>query len=140
MVQALTEVMTPAPRCLDSSDTAADAARLMREDDIGDVFVCVDGRLHGIVTDRDLVVRALADAQRDPRQVRLADISSTDLTVLAPDDTVDEAVELMRERAIRRLPICENGRPVGVVSIGDLAIARDSASALADISMAPANA
>jgi CBS domain-containing protein len=138
MVQLLREVMTPAPRCLDPSDTVAAAATMMRDDDIGDVFVCIGGRLTGIVTDRDLVVRGLADGG-DPRQVKLGDIASKDLAMLAPDDTVEDAVAVMRERAIRRLPICEQGRPLGVVSIGDLAIERDSASALADISAAPAN-
>jgi CBS domain-containing protein len=138
MVQLLREVMTPAPRCLDPSDTVATAATMMRDDDIGDVFVCIGGRLTGIVTDRDLVVRGLADGG-DPRQVKLGDIASKDLAMLAPDDTVEDAVAVMRERAIRRLPICEQGRPLGVVSIGDLAIERDSASALADISAAPAN-
>jgi CBS domain-containing protein len=139
MVQQMVEVMTPAPRCLEGSATVADAARMMREEDIGDVFVCEAGRLVGIVTDRDLVVRALADGHADPGQMRLADIASKEVIWIGPDDSVEEAVFLMRDNAIRRIPVCEAGRPVGVVSIGDLAIERDSASALADISAAPAN-
>jgi CBS domain-containing protein len=139
MVQRLSEVMTTAPACLDPSDTVVEAARMMREEGIGDVFVCTDGRLTGIVTDRDLVVRALADGGGDPREVTLGEIASEGLVMLEPDDTAETAVILMRARAIRRLPVCEEGRPVGVISIGDLAIERDSDSALADISSAPAN-
>jgi CBS domain-containing protein len=111
----------------------------MRANDIGDVIVVDDnGKLTGIVTDRDIVVRVVAEG-RDPRATRLGDIASRELTVLAPDDPVERAVELMRERAIRRLPVVEQGKPVGIVSIGDLALDRDPDSALADISAAPPN-
>jgi CBS domain-containing protein len=139
MVQRLGEVMTPSPRCLDTNDTVADAAQMMREEDIGDVFVCAEGRLTGIVTDRDLVVRALADGTGDPGQVKLGEIASTALTALAPDDSVEDAIAVMRELAIRRIPVCEDARPLGVVTIGDLAIERDASSPLANISAAPAN-
>lgn len=139
MDQRINEVMTPAPRCLEVDDTVADAARVMRMDNIGDVLVCSDGRLVGIVTDRDLVVRALAEDSGDPRARRLADVCSRSLTMVSSQDLVDDAITLMRERAIRRIPVVDNGHPVGVVSIGDLAIERDGTSALADISAAPAN-
>jgi len=140
MTQLLSEVMTVAPRCLDASDTVAEAATMMCEESIGDVFVCKHGRLTGIVTDRDLVVRAIAGSDKDPRHMRLAEVASTEIVMLSPDDSVDEAIALMRTYAIRRIPVCEAGRPVGVVSIGDLAIKRDWDSALAEISAAPANA
>ena len=139
MVERLREVMTAAPRCLSPTDTVGEAARMMRDENIGDVLVCVDDRLTGIVTDRDLVVRALAEQAGDPRQTRLGDIASKELVMLSPDDSVEEAVALMRGHAIRRIPVCENGRPVGVVALGDLAVERDWDSALADISAAPAN-
>jgi CBS domain-containing protein len=110
----------------------------MRDGNIGDIIVLEEGSVSGIVTDRDIVVRVIADG-RDPGQVPLRDICSTDLTLLSPTDKVSDAVRLMRERAIRRLPVVQEGRPVGVVSIGDLAMERDERSALADISAAPPN-
>jgi len=92
----------------------------------------------GLVTDRDLVVRALAEG-RDSATTKLGDICSKDLVVLSPGDSVDDAVRVMRERAVRRIPVVEEGRAVGIISIGDLAIERDADSALADISVAPPN-
>src|SRR6266508_182244 len=96
-------------------------------------------KVYGIVTDRDIVVRGIAEGL-DPRTNTLDDICSRTLTTVSPDDSIDTAVSLMREKAIRRLPVVKRGRPVGIVSIGDLAIERDSHSALADVSAAPPNA
>jgi CBS domain-containing protein len=92
----------------------------------------------GIVTDRDIVVRGVADG-RDPNTVQLGDVLSGDLTAVSPNDSVDHAVQLMRQKAIRRLPVVEAGRPVGIVSLGDLAMERDEGSVLADISEEPPN-
>ena len=138
MAQTLSAVMTRTPNTLDKTATVRDAAKLMRDEGIGDVIVCNDGQIAGIVTDRDITVRAVADG-KDPASTKLGDICSGNPVCLSPDDTVDDAVRLMRDRAIRRLPVVENKRPVGVVSIGDLAVERDNDSALADISAAPAN-
>lgn len=91
------------------------------------------------MTDRDIVVRGIAEGL-DPRTNTLDDICSRTLTTVSPDDSIDTAVSLMREKAIRRLPVVKRGRPVGIVSIGDLAIERDRDSALADVSAAPPNA
>jgi CBS domain-containing protein len=91
----------------------------------------------GIATDR-IVVRGIADG-RDPRSTSLGDICSRDLATLSPDDQFGTAVRLMRERAIRRLPVVEAGRPVGILTIGDLAVQEDRGSALADVSAAPPN-
>jgi CBS domain-containing protein len=110
----------------------------MREADSGAILVTEEGRLRGLVTDRDIVVRAIADG-RDPAQVQVREICSSDLQALAPEDDVERAVQVMRERHVRRIPIVEDDHPVGIVSIGDLALARDERSALADISGAPAN-
>lgn len=138
MAQTLKDLMTPNPLTV-SRDTSVDrAARHMRDDGIGDVIVTDGGTVCGIVTDRDIVVRAIAEG-RDPAKTTVGEICSGDLATLSPDAGVEEAVTLMRERALRRLPIIEDGRPVGVVSIGDLAIERDEQSALADISAAPPN-
>jgi CBS domain-containing protein len=137
MRQTIRDVMTPDPVTLPATTPLEEAARCMRDREIGDVLVSDDGSLCGVVTDRDIVVRGLADGRAS---ARLGDICSRDLVSLSPDDGVDEAVRLMRQRrAIRRLPIVENGRAVGLVSIGDLAIERDADSALADISAAAPN-
>ena len=138
MAQTLKDLMTPNPRTVSRDTPVEQAARHMRDDGIGDVIVTDGDSLCGIVTDRDIVVRAIAEG-RDPTTTTVGDICSSDLVTLSPDAGVDEAVTLMRERALRRLPVVENGRPVGVASIGDLAIERDEDSALADISAAPPN-
>ena len=136
--RSIRDVMTPAPRGVDSGDSVVQAARAMRDHDIGDVLVTENGRLVGVVTDRDLVIRALADG-REPSRTTVGEVCSRELSVLGPEDSVDQAVDLMRRGAIRRLPIVEDGRPVGIVSLGDLARARDPESALGGISEAPPN-
>ncbi len=134
----LREVMTPNPTIYSATTSIADAARAMRDTNVGDVLVERDGALCGIVTDRDIVVRAVAE-DRNPSDARLGDICSRELTTLAPTDDVEDAVRVMRDKALRRLPICDGDQPVGVVSLGDLAIERDPDSALAAISTAPPN-
>jgi len=114
------------------------AARKMRDAGIGDVLVVEDGRLRGVATDRDLVVRGVAEG-RDPEQTPVRAVCSTTLVSIGPDDDVERAVILMRRNALRRLPVTEDGRPVGILSLGDLAIERDRESALADISAARPN-
>jgi CBS domain-containing protein len=138
MAQTIRDVMTADPVCIEPSDSAAEAARKMREVDSGAILVTEEGRLRGLVTDRDIVVRAVAEG-RDPAQVEVREICSGELQALSPDDDVDRAVQLMRDRHVRRIPIVDGERPVGIVSIGDLALARDERSALADISGAPGN-
>jgi CBS domain-containing protein len=130
--------MTPNPITVPSPATAWDAARLMKEQGIGDVLVVEGDRLAGIVTDRDLVVRVMAEG-REPVATPVGEIASDEIKSVSPDDPVDHAVGLMREAALRRLPVTQNGYVVGVVSIGDLAVEREPGSALADISAAPPN-
>lgn len=134
----LSEVMTPNPVVLPAKATVLDAAREMQSSDIGDVLVLDGESVCGIITDRDLVVRALAE-ELDPLNTRLADICTRDVVSLTPTDTVGDAVQLMREHAIRRLVVLDGQKPVGVVSIGDLAIEANGESALADISAAEPN-
>ena len=139
MAERIRDVMTTNPETLPESTTVREAAEAMRANDIGDVVVVDDnGQLSGILTDRDIVVRVVAEG-RDPRATRIGDIASRDLTAVSPDDPVDRAVQLMRDKAIRRLPAVDKGKPVGIVSIGDLALDRDPGSALAEISAAPPN-
>jgi len=130
--------MTSNPVICPVSSTVVDAARAMRDRDVGNVLVTAGDELRGIVTDRDLVVRGIAEGG-DISGTTLDHLISDDLVTVRPDDDVQQAVTLMRERSIRRLPVVDQGRPVGVVSIGDLAIERDSDSALADISAAQPN-
>jgi CBS domain-containing protein len=131
--------MTPHPTTASSSMSLVEAARTMRDAGIGDVIVVEGEEVRGVLTDRDIVVRAVAEG-RDPVRTRVGEIMSRELTTVAPDDEVETAIKLMREKAIRRLPVLERGRPIGVLSLGDLAIARDPASVLGTISAAPPNA
>jgi CBS domain-containing protein len=138
MKQNIGEVMTPNPKTLAQTATIMEAACAMRDNDIGDVVVLDIGRLCGILTDRDIVVRALA-AGCDPNRTSVGEICSRALVTLAPDDSTGQAVRVMREHAIRRLPIEDRGRVVGIVTLGDVAVDADRRSALADISAAPPN-
>ncbi|MGH7367039.1 MAG: CBS domain-containing protein [Candidatus Rokuibacteriota bacterium] len=132
------DVMSPRPVALSTEATVAEAAEVMRQQDIGDVVVVEEDRLYGILTDRDIVIRALAQG-RDPSRTRIGDICSRELTTVSPDDGVGHAVRLMREKAIRRLPVEEDGQVIGMLTIGDVAVERDARSALGNISAAPPN-
>ncbi|MCA1830835.1 MAG: CBS domain-containing protein, partial [Actinobacteria bacterium] len=92
----------------------------------------------GIVTDRDIAVRAVATGG-DPKSMKIGEICSSDIVTVTPQDDDKKAVRLMRERAVRRLPVVDGKKAVGVVSIGDLALEKDPSSALADISASPPN-
>jgi CBS domain-containing protein len=139
MTQSIREIMTKDPVTLSQNSTIIEAARAMREADAGPILVTDDSEaLFGIVTDRDIVVRAVAEEQ-DPTSMKLSEIATRGLNTLSPDDSVEDAIRLMRDNDIRRIPIVESNRPVGIVSIGDLAIERDEHSVLADISSEPPN-
>jgi CBS domain-containing protein len=138
MAQSIREVMTPDPRTIRADATLEDAAREMSRDDIGAVLVEENGSLAGILTDRDIVVRAIAE-HRDPSSTRVRDVASRDVEALTVDQSVDDAIRIVRQKNVRRIPVVQDGRPAGIVSIGDLAIERDTESALADISSEPAN-
>jgi CBS domain-containing protein len=135
MAQTVEEIMTRDPRTVGSSDTIVDAARVMRDADIGDVVVMEDGQVSGILTDRDIVVRALAEG-RDAESTTVGDVCTTGVETVDPSASVDDTLRTMREHDIRRLPVTKNGRPVGIVSLGDLAVEREPDSTLADISAA----
>ena len=138
MAQSIREVMTKDPITLTPDSSVVDAAKAMRDADVGPALIAVDGGLQGIVTDRDLAVRVVAEG-RDPSSTKVSEIASTGLATLTPDDSVEDAIKIIREQKVRRIPIVENNRPVGIVAIGDLAVERDSDSALADISAADPN-
>lgn len=119
--------------------TLLQVARIMRDQRIGDVLVTdPDGALCGIVTDRDIVVRAVA-AGLPLDRTQASEICSSDLVHVDESASVEDCVAIMREHAIRRVPVVADARPVGIVSIGDLARLQDPHSALAQISAAMAN-
>ncbi|WP_141583381.1 CBS domain-containing protein [Actinomadura sp. WMMA1423] len=138
MALKVNEVMTPAPVVVAPDTNLVEVGDLMRRHGIGDVLVVHEGRLRGLVTDRDIVVRAVAE-HRDMSGTAVADICSTKLITISPGADADEAVRLMRAHAVRRLPVVDGDRPIGMLSIGDLAVQRDDRSALADISAEPPN-
>ncbi len=131
----LRDVMTPNPQTLSPEASIRDAARLMRDNDTGAVPVVENGRPLGIVTDRDIVVRAVAEGDLN-RRVR--DVVTDELVTGTPEMSTNEAAELMGRHQIRRLPVVENDRLVGIVSLGDIAVKtgdeKRSGDALQDIS------
>jgi CBS domain-containing protein len=135
MPRTVEEIMTINPRTVDIGDTVVDAGRVMRDSDIGDVVVIEDGQITGILTDRDIVVRAVADGL-DAESTTVGEVCTTGVKAIEPEASVDDALRMMREHDIRRLPVAKHGRPVGIVSLGDLAVERAPDSTLADISAA----
>src|SRR3954452_4953634 len=138
MADTVRDIVKGDPVTVEASATVEDAAKLMAENDIGNVLCVENGEVKGIVTDRDIVVRVLAKGDGADASVREA--ATTDLETISPDTSIDEAIKKMEQGNIRRLPVVEDdGKPVGVISLGDLAQARDRDSALADISAASPN-
>src|ERR1700730_9481679 len=131
------DVMTPGPIGVDYHQSIGTAARTMRDWGVGAVLVVSDEALFGLVTDRDLVVRAVAEAKGPDEPV--GPLSSGDLIGVDADAEAGEAARLMRENAVRRLPVIEDGQVAGMVSLGDLALQDDRASALAEVSKVPVN-
>jgi CBS domain-containing protein len=139
MAQKVSDIMTTAPVMIRPSQSVSDAARAMRDNGIGAVLVADNGELLGIASDRDIVVRAVADG-KDPARTPVAEVCSADLVTATPSEDAGDAVRRMREHGVRRIPVVEGGnRPVGILSLGDMAIERDERSALADISVQTPN-
>ena len=139
MAQHIRELMTPDPVSMPGTASVHEAARAMRDADIGDVIVIEHHQVCGIITDRDIAVRVVAEA-KDPATTTLADICSHSLLTVKSTDSVEHAVRLMRTHTVRRLPVVEEGKAVGIVSLGDLAVERDPDSVLGEISAAPPDA
>ena len=137
MADTIRDVMTGDPKTVEASATVQEAAQVMDSSDVGAVLVVENGEVQGIVTDRDIAVRVVAKGEGPDCSVREA--CSTGLETLSPDDSIDDAISKMKKADVRRLPIVDDGKPAGIVSLGDLAIATDSDSALADISEASPN-
>ena len=132
------DLMNPSVVSIAPGESAALAARLLSRHNIGSLPVCgEEGGLRGIVTDRDIVTRCVA-AEEDPAQVKVRDIMTRNCAVVSPDDDAREATRLMAARQVRRLPVLEGGKVVGMVSLGDLAKCRqfdmEASKALSEIS------
>lgn len=137
-MHTLNDVMTRNPETVDASTSLNEAAAIMAEANVGDVIVMDNDRIHGILTDRDIVVRALAEG-RDPADASCGQIDSTELKTLGPDASVDDALALMGDNAIRRLIVEQNGKPLGIVSLGDLSDLSQSRQTLENVSAASPN-
>jgi CBS domain-containing protein len=137
MAQTINEVMTHDPITVEPDTPIAQVARRMKDDDTGAILVTENGNLAGIVTDRDIVVRAIAEGA-DP-DTPIGNFMTRDPKTVTPDSPVDDAIRIARDDDVRRVPVVQDGRPVGIVSLGDLAMERDQDSALADISAASQN-
>ena len=117
----IADVMTPDPQTVRSGDTLQSAAQLMDELNVGVLPVVDSGELIGILTDRDIVIRSTSAGQ-DPSTAKVSDAMTTDAQTLQEDASVEEAVEIMEEHQLRRVPVVNGaGRLVGIVSLGDLA-------------------
>lgn len=136
MPETVRDIMARNPVVLTPDTSIQQAAQQMRDSDIGNIIVGSGDDLQGIVTDRDIVIRAVADGRTD---ATVGDIASGNVATIEPDRPADDAAKIMREQNVRRVPVVENGNPIGIVSIGDLAIQLDDDSALADISAASGN-
>jgi signal-transduction protein with cAMP-binding, CBS, and nucleotidyltransferase domain len=132
MAARVRDVMTTGPIGVDYYQSIGEAARTMRDWGVGAVLVVSDESLYGLVTDRDLVVRAVAEARGADEPV--GPLSSGNLIGVDADADVREAMRLMREHAVRRLPVLENGQVAGIVSLGDLAMLDEPALSFAQLS------
>ena len=115
------EMMTDNPEHVDRDATVQDAAKVMSELNVGAVPVVSGGRVEGIVTDRDITVRVIAESRR-PGEVRVHEIASSDPVTVSPNTDMGEAAQLMAQHQVRRLPVVENGQLVGMLSLGDLSV------------------
>lgn len=120
------EVMSIDPATVAPSTPVAEAARLLKHHDVGSLPVVESGRLTGIVTDRDIVLRVIAE-QRDPAAVTVADIASSAPATVRPDQQLDDALRVMAKQQVRRLPVVEHDRVVGILAQADMATAADDA-------------
>ena len=138
MAGSIDNVMSKDVATVEADANLTDAARLMRDRDIGDVVVTDQGKVTGVVTDRDITIRATADGA-EPGSTEVREVMSEDVATVSPDQSVDDALELMRKRAVRRVVVTDNGDLAGIVSLGDLASKHDEGDALEEISEAKPN-
>ena len=121
MAKSVRDVMTPAVRAVSPAQSLVEAAEVMKGEDVGSVPVVEEGRLAGILTDRDIVTRAVAE-RRDPQTVRVDEVASPQPVTVEPEQDLDEALALMARHQVRRLPVVEEGRLVGMLAQADVAL------------------
>jgi CBS domain-containing protein len=121
MAKNVRDVMTPTIQTVSPSQSLAEAAEVMKGEDVGSVPVVEEGRLAGILTDRDIVMRAVAE-RRDPQAVKVDEVASRELVTVEPEQDLDEALALMARHQVRRLPVVERGRLVGMLAQADVAL------------------
>jgi len=114
------ELMTQDPATVDSGATLGEVATLMKQQDCGSIPVVEDGRLVGIVTDRDIVIRAVA-AGKDPKTLRVNEVMSADPVTVGPNESIKDAEKVMADRQIRRLPVVDDGKLVGILVTAQIA-------------------
>jgi CBS domain-containing protein len=124
MAKSVRDAMTVNPRSIGSSASVVEAARLMREEHIGSLPITDDEKLVGMITDRDITTRVVAEGA-DPNATSVEDVYSRDLISVGPDQDLDEALQLMARHQVRRLPVVENDRLVGIVAQADIALAEN---------------
>lgn len=135
----INEVMTRDIITFNQEQSCHDAAIAMRDRHIGNIIVTdSQANVCGLVTDRDLVLRVMAE-NRDPRDTPIGQICTDEVVSVGPDATIEDTIRTMSDNAIRRVPVIEGGHAVGIISLGDLAEARDPDSVLGRVSRAPAN-
>jgi CBS domain-containing protein len=138
MAQSIREVMTKNPTVVTTDTNIVEAAKCFKDGDFGALIVTDGDDVAGILTDRDIALRVVAEG-RDPESTTAGDVCTKDVKSLSPDDSVEDAIKLVRTENVRRVPVVEGAKAVGIVSIGDLAVERDKDSALADLSAASPN-
>jgi CBS domain-containing protein len=121
MARSIRDTMTTDPRSITPRDAVVEAARLMRDEDIGSLPVTEEGRLVGMVTDRDIAVRVVAEG-KSPDSTTVGEILSPDPIAARPDQDLDEALHLMAQHQVRRLPVVEEDRLVGILAQADVAL------------------
>jgi len=121
MAKSVRDTMTENPRSIGASASVVEAARLMRAEHIGALPITHDEQLVGMITDRDIATRVVAEAA-DPKTTAVRDVSSRDLVSVEPDKDLEEALQLMARHQVRRLPVVEDGRLVGIVAQADIAL------------------
>ena len=123
------DIMTPDPQCVKEDETLVDAARLMRDLDVGALPICGnDGRLKGMLTDRDIVVKCIADGG-DPSSVTAGSLGQGKPITIGADDDIREALEVMQQHQVRRLPVIDGHDLVGIISQADIALSLSAAEA-----------
>jgi CBS domain-containing protein len=124
MAKSVRDAMTENPRSIGASASVVEAARLMREEHVGSLPITDDEQLVGMITDRDITTRVVAEGA-DPKTTAVEEVYSQDLISVEPEQDLDEALQLMARHQVRRLPVVENDRLVGIVAQADIALAEN---------------